>query len=87
MSKKEELLTVINEAPYFRVVFTKKDGTVRSMRATKNFDHIPEDHHPKGDNVVENDEVIRVFDLEKVGWRSFRVDSVISLYSAEESNT
>jgi len=59
-----------------QVTFTKEDGTERIMLCSLLEDKIPEDKVPKGIQKIANLEVIRAFDLEKNGWRSFRVDSV-----------
>lgn len=70
------------------VSFIKADGTVRDMNCTLNWELIPADKHPKGpgtgsvDGIVreskqrrEPDEhSLRVFDVEKQEWRSFRFD-------------
>lgn len=67
------------------VSFVKADGTVRDMNCTLNWDMIPEAKHPgqrSVDGIVreskqrrEPDEhSLRVFDLEKQEWRSFRFD-------------
>jgi hypothetical protein len=64
------------------VVFTKKDGTERSMRCTLQEGVIPEatKEDPLSQKKIRslNEEVIPVWDTEKNGWRSFRVDSVKS---------
>jgi len=61
-----------------RFSFTKKDGESRVMLGTLNFDSIPTDKHPKsdGNDKPVNTDVVKVYDTEKEGWRSFRVDSV-----------
>lgn len=67
------------------VSFVKADGSVRDMRCTLNWDLIPTDKHPGQppvDGIVresrqrkEPDEhSLRVFDLDKQEWRSFRFD-------------
>lgn len=64
------------------VTFTKKDGTQRVMRCTLKEDLIPQQHRPKTDNSTQrkaNDTVIPVFDTEKEGWRSFTIDSIVSV--------
>lgn len=48
------------------------------MRATKNMSLLPEDAIPKNTIVETEDSPIRVYDLEKNGWRSFKYDSLIS---------
>ena len=56
------------------VFFAKVDGTERVMYCTLIPDYVPKviSETP----IKKNDDVIRVFDTEKEGWRSFRVDSV-----------
>lgn len=61
------------------VTFTKTDGTEREMRCTQAHDLIPIDKEPKGTTRALSDEVVRVFDLDKQEWRSFRWDSIISV--------
>ena len=69
------------------VTFFKADGTVRDMKCTLNWELIPVDKQPKGDVPVENllkenkkprkepdPHSLRVFDIEKQEWRSFRFD-------------
>ena len=70
------------------VTFVKADGTVRDMNCTLNYDFIPTDKAPKAtpsgsvDGLVTesksptdpNLHSLRVFDLEKNEWRSFRFD-------------
>ena len=62
------------------VNFTKVDGTARWLHATLTSDLIPVEHQPKGDKKLNlSEDAVRVYDLENSGWRSFRVDSVISI--------
>ena len=70
---KEELNQGICE-----VTFTKKNGEERVMPCTLVFDHIPEEHHPKGTGRGQHNsqETIAVWCMDKEAWRSFRVDSV-----------
>jgi hypothetical protein len=61
------------------ITFTKKDGTERIMSGTLNFDHIPQEKHPKqksGEHQTQHT-TVTVFDVIKEDWRSFRVDSII----------
>jgi hypothetical protein len=68
------------------VTFTKKDGTLRDMKCTLAEWLLPQaekkDSAPQV--VVENDNLIKAFDLEKQAWRSFNVDSVISIFETNE---
>ena len=68
---KEELSKGICE-----VTFTKKNGDERVMPCTLVFDHIPEEHHPKGTSTNVSQDTIAVWCMDKEGWRSFRVESV-----------
>lgn len=73
---RQELLTLLQK-PSITVTFTKKDGTERVMKCTRDMNIIPTDFHPKGESEVqENLDIIKCFDLEVNAWRSFRVDSV-----------
>ena len=71
------------------VTFVKADGTDREMLCTLNWDHIPTDKAPKEtpttpiDGIVKESKKsrkepdphsLRVFDLDKMEWRSFRFD-------------
>lgn len=59
------------------VVFTKKDGTVRTMLCTLKEDSIPVESRPKGNETVKrSDDAVAVWDLEANGWRSFRYDAI-----------
>jgi hypothetical protein len=61
-----------------RIVFTKKDGTERTMRPTLIETRIPLEKHPKSqqESSETSGSAIRVFDTEAQEWRSFRWDSV-----------
>lgn len=62
------------------VVFTKKDGTERTMKCTLSESLIPQEHRPKeGSTHKVNDAVLAVFDIEKQGWRSFTIADVKSV--------
>ena len=57
------------------VVFTKADGSERTMNCTLKLENIPEDQHPKSTFKSESDQ-IRVFDTDIQEWRSFNFSSV-----------
>lgn len=65
------------------VVFNKKDGSKREMLCTLIESNIPADKQPKTDTEKEVSSTVgsavRVFDIDKQEWRSFRWDSVISV--------
>ena len=56
-----------------KVTFTKKDGTERVMFCTLHEDCTPQ---IEPDETKNNDEVLAVYDVDKIGWRSFRWDSI-----------
>ena len=65
-----------------KVVFTKKDGTEREMLCTLIESKIPGDKQPKSESTQTSSTVgqaVRVFDIDKGEWRSFRFDSIKSV--------
>lgn len=77
---REEMLVQLRSG-VCNVTFTKVNGESREMRCTLVRDMIPENKTPKSPEEGEpekkiNEAVIRVFDLIKEDWRSFKVDSV-----------
>jgi WYL_2, Sm-like SH3 beta-barrel fold len=67
------------------VKFTKVDGSERVMKCTLAEALIPQVKAPVSEDkeVKErkvNDNNISVWDVEKEGWRSFRLDSVLEIY-------
>lgn len=76
---RDEMLNSLREN-VCEVTFTKKDGSEREMTCTLNMHSIDEEYHPKGTDgdqgVKPNLDVVKVFDLANLGWRSFRVESV-----------
>jgi hypothetical protein len=64
------------------ITFNKVDGSVRKMNCTLMTDYLPQviseeqaAHVPR----VQTDEVLAVWDLDKQGWRSFRLDSITNV--------
>jgi WYL_2, Sm-like SH3 beta-barrel fold len=62
------------------VHFIKVNGEERKMRCTLMAEHLPQNtdmkHLDEQHARAENKDVVAVWDIEKGGWRSFRVDSV-----------
>ena len=62
------------------VTFRKVDGSQRVMRCTIQPDYMPpsylQEQEKENSFHKENPNVIAAWDIEKGGWRSFRVDSV-----------
>lgn len=61
-----------------RITFTKRDGTEREMQCTLVEEAIPQEKQPKTqtEGSQNTGSAVRVFDVEKQEWRSFRWDSV-----------
>jgi hypothetical protein len=77
--KKSEIQKILRDR-VATVTFTKTDGTQRVMKCTLKESSIPVAHQPKGESTrKENDNVLAVFDVEKEGWRSFAMDSIINV--------
>ena len=66
------LIDLLEDQPV-EILFTKKDGTERTMKCTLMEKHLPQ---TAGSGKTKSDEVLAVYDLEKEGWRSFRWDSI-----------
>lgn len=79
-SRRNDILSNLREG-VVKVAFTKKDGTRRDMVATTKDSLIPSEHQPTSKDKATNysKETVRCYDLEKQGWRSFRVDSLIAI--------
>lgn len=60
-----------------KVVFTKKDGTDRTLVCSLREHFLPKDYEPV-EGRKENLDAVSAWDLEKWAWRSFRLDSVKS---------
>lgn len=79
--KREELITLLQDGVHI-VTFTKVDGTIRSMPCTLTSNLLPpslmRENTEKKERKV-NTDVLRVFVTDIQEWRSFRIDSVISI--------
>jgi hypothetical protein len=68
------------------VTFTKVDGTIRIMKASRHPEIVPPTPIVEGAEKKErkaNDAIVSVYDLEVKNWRSFRKDNVLS-YTIKE---
>lgn len=84
MMNKHELKEVLVNG-IATVVFTKADGTERTMKCTLLPEYLPA-NVAQGQQLLteslhrpENPNTISVWDIENQGWRSFRIDSVKTL--------
>lgn len=80
MITKEELITILKDK-VVTVKFKKKDDTVRKMICTLSKEYLPEFNENTSSedktSKKENINVLPVWDIEKLAWRSFRVDSIL----------
>ena len=76
---REKLNEIFTANQVVLVKFIKKNGEERVMKCTRSLVMIPESSHPKGTDKKQSEETFPVFDLEAQGWRSFRLDSIISI--------
>jgi hypothetical protein len=59
--------------------FTKIDGSTRLASGTTCFDLIPEAYRPKATGKRTPADLIAYFDLDRMAWRSCRVDHLVSI--------
>jgi hypothetical protein len=71
-----EFFDKLKASEFVTLEFTKKDGSLRKMKCTLNWDMIPVDKRPKNVNMISilklmnGNKIIHVFDIEKNDWRS-----------------
>jgi len=84
MATKEELIKLLKQR-VVTIKFKKKDDTIRKMVCTLSEDYLPEPEEviegQEKKSKKENPNTLPVWDLEKLAWRSFRVDSVVEYES------
>jgi len=80
MMDRDEMISELRERNC-RVIFKKANGEERDMMCTLQEDAIPassSDNNTEKESKGFSKEAIRVIDVNKNEWRSFRVDSVLS---------
>ena len=76
ITRVSEVVDKIKSGKNVRVKFIKRDGSDRIMCCTLDFSKIPEERHPKKIESTANfksvgiNDPLRVYDVEKDGWRS-----------------
>lgn len=77
LKNKHELKEIIQNG-VVTVIFTKADGTERTMKCTLLPEYLPQQGQflVESSNRKENNAVLSVWDIDANGWRSFRLDSV-----------
>lgn len=81
MFKRDEVVKMLKES-VCTVKFTKKDGTERIMKATLKNDVVEPLIEANGTSTSSrksNPNQVCVVDIEKNAWRSFNLDSIISI--------
>ena len=79
MTKKRDILVEGLKRNVMKVTFTKINGDERIMNCTLNEAVLPEkpiEGYPSGIKKKENKDVLSTWDIDKDGWRSFRLDNV-----------
>ena len=76
--KFDDVISMLDKSPC-RVVFLKLDGTEREMLGTRRADLIPPAINSSTTERKENGELVRLYDLEKEGWRSFLMTNLIEI--------
>jgi hypothetical protein len=82
-----DFLFKITDAGEAIIKFKKKDGSLRVMRCTLDFDKIPASKHPKGVDLkkilkrIQTSNILNVFDLDKHDWRSVPFSTVTWLHT------
>lgn len=78
MNTNELKSTILStHARLFKVVFQKSDGTIRTMYAKTDIKRFKSKKPNKRKVTKSNDNLIRVFDVEKKEYRAFNLSSVI----------
>jgi hypothetical protein len=75
MMTKRDVLVEGLKKNLMKVVFTKVNGDERIMHCTLHESILPEPTITKSDKKT-NQDTVSVWDIDKGGWRSFRVDSI-----------
>ena len=71
-----DFLNALKKGKTIKVVFTKTDGTSRTLIGTTNLDVIPKVDHPRNLGRAASQGVQRLYDLEIGEWRSVRLSSI-----------
>ena len=80
MEKKEVNINEFKKALHEGVVefkYTKKNGDERTAKGTLNIEVMGEENTPKGSGYETPDNVIKYYDMDSNGWRSFITDNLI----------
>ena len=79
MNFEKDLIAESARAGNIRVTFTKVNGDVRVMNCTLRAESLPPQTDLEEHTTKKNPNVLAVWDIDSVGWRSFRIDSVTAV--------
>jgi hypothetical protein len=82
VTDREEMVKLLKRGAV-DITFTKVDGSLRTMRSTLNPAHMPpqmknEDLEAAETHRKENPDVLPVWSINDLGWRSFRLENILS---------
>lgn len=83
MEIKQHLQTLLKKH-IVEIKFNKKDGSERLMKCTLLEDIVPKYEKKTERSKKPNDNMLSVWDIERDGFRSFKLDSLISYQAIEE---
>lgn len=84
ITNKQDIIKALNSG-VITVTFMKADGTLRTIKGTTNIDLIPPSHRPVVNEESDTESkpkkprpenLISIFSLEDLGWRSFKLETV-----------
>lgn len=84
MWTKEDVQTLA-KSRVIEVTFKKKNGDTRVMDCTLLEQYLPPQRDVETVTTRDNPEVLAVWDVSASGWRSFRIDSILSVSESPRS--
>lgn len=85
LAERVDILTDLLKNEICKVVFMKLDGTEREMKCTLKNDLVPATKQENKKKSAEDTGVLCVYSIDDNGWRSFRVNNVISIEVYDEA--
>jgi len=82
--KKADLISKLQHGVWM-VEFDKVDGSPSTMECTLDGRYLPPAADPKGHSRVVKPDLLHVYALDRVGWRSFKVLNVTRFYQKVDS--
>lgn len=76
---KEQILKEFSTGKFFQFSFQKADGSVRQALGTLDSEYINNFWESSGNGYEEAYDIIRYFDVDAEGWRSFKVERFLEI--------